>query len=309
MLNQAPKISVVTTMYYSEPYISEFYSRITKVLETITPDYEIVFVNDGSPDNSLELTLKLKQKDERITIVDLSKNFGHHQAILTGLNHANGEYVFLIDSDLEEDPELLKMFWDTLSSESAIDVVYGEQHSRKGKWFERVSGRIFYNLLDFLTDLKYPKDTTTARLMTRDYVKSVLSHTEKELDIWTIFILTGFNQVALKVNKKSKGETTYTFLKKLRIAVNIITSTTSKPLYYVFSLGIIITILSIFYILYIIINRFMYNDIVEGWTSLIISVWFIGGLLMMSIGVVGIYLSKIFKEVKNRPHSIVKEKF
>ena len=132
------RISVVTTLYYSEKYISEFYNRVSQVLTKITDDYEFIFVNDGSPDNSGEKILALQENYPNITLIELSRNFGHHQAILTGLQHVNGDYVFLIDCDLEEDPELLNSFWETIRKDQNIDVVYGIQLKRKGNFFERL---------------------------------------------------------------------------------------------------------------------------------------------------------------------------
>ncbi len=302
------KISVVTTMFYSSEFVCQFYDRVVKAVETITKDFEIIFVNDGSPDNSLPLAMGLREKDNRIKVINLSKNFGHHQAILTGLKYAKGDHIFLIDLDLEESPDLFKLFWKKMKLDNSIDVVYGVQTKRKGKLFERLSGYFFYKITNFFSDLKYPKDTTTARIMSREYVESVLMFDEKELDLWTIFILAGYNQVPVKVSKNSKGETTYTLIQKIKIGLNTITSTTSKPLYYVFLLGINMTFFSVLFIIYLLIKKIIFLDvIIEGWTSLIISVWFIGGVVTSSIGIVGIYLSKVFKEIKNRPRTIIKE--
>lgn len=301
------KVTVLTTMYYSSQYIEEFYFRVLKALVNISDNFEIIFVNDGSPDDSLEKVLSLREKDKRIKIINLSRNFGHHQAILSGLKYTTGDYIFLIDLDLEEPPELITSFWNKINSDKKIDVVYGVQKKRKGNYLERVLGNIFYKLHKTLIDIDYPSDTTTARLMKKEYVNSVLLYKEKELDLWTIFVLAGFNQVSLPVVKYSKGTTTYTFFKKIKISLNIITSTTSKPLYYVFIFGFIVTFLSIIYIPYVLFTKFFFNDIIEGWTSLAISIWFLGGVAILSIGVLGIYLSKIFKEIKNRPLSIIKK--
>ncbi|MCK5847885.1 MAG: glycosyltransferase family 2 protein, partial [Caldisericia bacterium] len=137
------KISVVTTMYYSSPYLKEFYKRIIEQIKLLTNNYEIIFVNDGSPDTSLEITKSLLKKDRHIKILDLSRNFGHHKAIMTGLAESNGDLVFLIDCDLEEEPELLSDFFLKMQTASC-DVVYGIQEKRKGKWFEKLSGSLFY---------------------------------------------------------------------------------------------------------------------------------------------------------------------
>ncbi|MBI5664356.1 MAG: glycosyltransferase family 2 protein, partial [Nitrospirae bacterium] len=142
------KLSIVTTLYYSEPYIAEFYERISTAAQRITDDYELILVNDGSPDESLSAALALYEKDKRVIVIDFAKNFGHHKAIMTGLSYAQGDYVFLIDSDLEEQPENLDLFWNELHAAPNIDVVYGTQYKRKGGWFEKITGNIFYKLFN-----------------------------------------------------------------------------------------------------------------------------------------------------------------
>lgn len=218
------KLSIVSTLYYSQNYLDEFCQRCVSTAQAISADIEFILVNDGSPDQSLQKALDLQRNYPFITVVDLSRNFGHHRAIMTGLQHATGDYVFLIDSDLEENPELLKEFYQKIIDNPSLDVVYGLQTRRKGNWFERISGKIFYKVLSVLTSVEYPSDTFTARLMTSRYVRSVLQYAEKELDIWGVFVLTGYNQAGIPATKGFKGKSTYSFYKKLRIAVEIITS-------------------------------------------------------------------------------------
>jgi putative glycosyltransferase len=300
------KISIVATLYYSEGYIAEFYRRVTAAVKKITPDYEIVFVNDGSPDKSLEKVLAIQQEDSRVMLVDLSRNFGHHKAIMTGLRFAEGDYVFLIDTDLEEEPELLTVFWSELQAKPDLDVVYGIQKSRKGGWFERISGYLFYKLFNFIAGYEYPANPFTARLMSQRYIQGLRTFNEKEIDLWGLFILNGFKQAGLTLTKKSKGTTTYTFKRKLRIAVDTITSFTSRPLYIIFLVGLFITLVSTINIIYIVYQKLAAKVTVDGYTSLFASIWFIGGGLMFTLGIIGIYLSKIFLEIKNRPLTIIK---
>jgi putative glycosyltransferase len=300
------KISVVTTLYYSEKYIREFYSCVVESVKKISPDYEIIFVNDGSPDYSLNVVLELQKSDKNIVVIDLSRNFGHHRAIMTGLNHASGDYVFLIDSDLEEKPELVNLYWDEMQNSEGVDVVYGIQDRRKGGFFERVSGRIWYFLFSFLSDIDYPSDSLTARLMTKKYVENVICYNEKELEIWGIFVLTGFNQKTITVSKGSKGISTYTLRRKLALVIDSVTSFSSKPLTYIFVLGLVMTFISGIYIIYLISMRYLYNEIPPGWSSTLVSLWFIGGLLIFCIGIIGVYLSKMFLEIKNRPLTIIR---
>lgn len=300
------KLSIVTSLYYSESYVEAFYNRLREVLDSLTTNYEIIFVNDGSPDKAAEKVLRLQEIDANITLVDLSRNFGHHQALLTGLQHADGDLIFLIDSDLEEDPSLLTVFWNEMQMNSSADVVYGIQATRKGGWFERTSGTLFYRFLDFLTSIHYPANTLTARLMKRKYVEGVLKFTEKTLDVWAIFVLTGFNQIGIPVTKGSKGISTYSLSKKLKMTLEIITSLSHRPLYLIFLLGLIWLCISAGVFFMILVQKWLYGAEIEGWASIMASVWLIGGVIIFLIGVIGIYLSKIFLEIKNRPWAIIK---
>ncbi len=155
-------LSIVTTLYYSAPYLHEFYTRICVEAEQMTDNYEVIFVNDGSPDNSLDIALSFCEKDSRVRVVDLSRNFGHHKAMMTGLMYAKGELIFLIDVDLEEPPESLTIFYEKFQN-SDVDVVYGVQGKRKGPWFNQVSGSLFYILFNFLSYYPIPHNPLTAR--------------------------------------------------------------------------------------------------------------------------------------------------
>lgn len=299
------KLSVVTTLYYSESYLEEFCKRCFASARQITQDVELILVNDGSPDNSLLQALEIQKKMHSIKIIDLSRNFGHHKAIMTGLSFAQGDYVFLIDCDLEEAPELLDVFWPNIVNHS-VDVVYGVQRNRKGQWFERFSGQLFYQFFKRISSLDYPADSLTARLMTRQYVQSVLSFREKELDIWGVFVLTGYNQKAVVVEKGHKGSSTYTLSRKVRMAIEVITTLSHRPLYLTFLFGVIFLFLSFVSILVILSKKYL-QQTVEGWASIMALIWFVGGVILFVLGIFGIYLSKIFLEVKNRPLTIIKE--
>ena len=163
-------LSVVTTLYYSAPHLEEFHARVSRAAAALCPEYEILFVNDGSPDTSLDVALGLFRRDPHVRIVDLSRNFGHHKAMMTGLEHARGDLIFLIDSDLEEAPELLEAFLGTMRETSA-DVVYGVQQTRRGGPTERFTGWLFFKLFNLLSDSPIPPNVLTVRLMTRRYVR------------------------------------------------------------------------------------------------------------------------------------------
>lgn len=300
------KLSIVTTMYWSEAYLEEFYKRCKTEAQKITNDYEIIFVNDGSPDHSLQKAIELSERDDQVMVVDLSRNFGHHKAMMTGLSYTSGDLIFLIDCDLEEEPELLQIFYSRLAEENC-DVVFGVQKSRKGNIFEKWTGEIFYRIINYLSEIEMPRNIITARLMSRRYVDSLLKFKEQEIFLAGIWYITGFNQIAVEVVKHSTSKTTYKLKNKVAMVINAVTSFSNKPLLLIFNLGMTITIISFFYILYLIVRKVFYAQSLEGWTSLIVSVWFIGGLIISFIGIVGIYLSKIFIETKSRPYTIIRE--
>ncbi|WP_077605784.1 glycosyltransferase family 2 protein [Salinivibrio kushneri] len=211
------KLSIVATLYQSAPYIREFYQRARKVAyELVEDNYEIVLVNDGSPDNSLDLAIELAEMDHHVIVVDLSRNFGHHKAMMAGLSYAKGEQIFLIDSDLEEEPEWLLTFSAKMDQESC-DVVYGAQISRKGNRLERWSGQWFYRLFKRLTGLALPDNVVTARLMTRRYVSALTQHQEREVFMAGLWYITGFKQSPITVRKHDNSETTYTLRRKLSL--------------------------------------------------------------------------------------------
>jgi putative glycosyltransferase len=300
------KLSIVATLYQSAPYIAEFHQRASVAARQLAgDDYEVVLVNDGSPDNSLDLAVQLAESDAHTIVVDLSRNFGHHKAMMTGLAHAKGERVFLIDSDLEEEPEWLIRFSERLESQK-LDVVYGVQEQRKGGLIERWTGLWFYMLFKLFTGLELPKNLLTARLMTRRYVEALLRHQERELMIAGVWLITGFEQEPQTVKKHSSSETTYTFRHKMSILVNSVTSFSNRPLIGIFYTGVAIFIMATIYTSYLVGNWYFFAKPLSGWTSVMASIWLLGGLVISFVGILGIYLSKIFSETKQRPYTIVR---
>ncbi|MBK8870697.1 MAG: glycosyltransferase family 2 protein [Elusimicrobia bacterium] len=301
------KLSIVSTLYRSASHLPEFYYRSSQAAQKLVgDDYEIVLVNDGSPDNSLEIAVSLAQKDKHIVVVDLSRNFGHHKAMRTGLEYSLGERMFLIDSDLEEQPEWLFTFSSTMMEESA-DVVFGVQLNRKGNWFERWSGYMYYSVFKWLCNIQHPRDIVTARLMSRRYVKAFLQFPEKEAPISCLWLLTGFKQCQQVVKKQMRSPSTYSVPKKIQLAMDSITSFSEVPLKIIFYLGASIFICALFYSAYLVFIRLAHSQAVDGWTSVMVSVWLLGGGGISFIGLLGIYISKIFLEAKQRPHAIVRE--
>jgi putative glycosyltransferase len=300
------RLSIVTTMYRSAPYLKEFYERASMAARALTDDFEIIFVNDGSPDDSLGLAVALFEQDARVRVIDLSRNFGHHKAIMTGLAHARGDLVFLIDSDLEEAPESLARFYAELKEHRA-DVIYGVQQKRKGNTFERVSGKLFYKAFNALSTDPLPPNVITVRLMSCRYVAALLQHREREVNIAGLWVITGFKQIPLVIQKKSRPESTYSLRRKLAVLVSAVTSFSNKPLIFIFYLGCVIVALSGVAAAYLVVRRIIFGVLLEGWPSLIVSIWLLGGITIFCVGLIGIYLSKMFMEVKQRPYTIIRE--
>ncbi len=298
-------LSIVTTLYNSAPYIEEFYRRVLAQVQSLPVDYEIVFVDDGSPDNALDVAVKIADRDSHVSVVELSKNFGHHKAMMTGISQARGDLVFLIDVDLEEPPEILGDFYRELTAKS-VDIVFGIQQQRHGTWFQRTSGEAFYHLYNLLSSNVIPRNQLRARLMTRRYVDALLRHREQLFMIEILCNITGFKQIAFPMNKTGyKGITSYTLTRRVRLFINGITMSSNRPLIFIGYLGALITILAASYTGFTLIQYLFGVATPDGWTSLIISVWFLGGLTIFSLGIIATYLSVMFEEVKGRPYSII----
>ncbi len=302
------RLSLVTTLYNSAPHLLEFYERLVQCAQQITHEYEMILVHDGSPDASLDVALELFEKDNRVRVIDLSRNFGHHKAMMTGLEHVRGEYVFLIDCDLEEPPETLRTFWDEMQRHRDLDVVFGVQGKRKGGWFERVSGAVFYKVMNFLGDVKIPENFLTVRLMTQKYTQNLVKYQEREMEFGVLTELVGFKKKSIEVDKSATSPTTYSLGSKFYYFVNAVTSSTNRPLWIVFYLGLAITLVSLIYVVQLLVNRMIYGmEVVEGWTSIMVSIFLIGGLNIFVLGIIGIYLSKIFIESKQRPYTVIRK--
>ncbi|ESU19803.1 Glycosyl transferase, group 2 family protein [Flavobacterium enshiense DK69] len=303
------KISVVSTLYKSKVFLEQFLIEIGKALSAIEcNDFELLFVNDGSPDDSVEYLLGRKKDIPQIKIIDLSRNFGHHYAIQAGLQYANGDYIFLIDNDLETSPEILVEFYNEIKGNQSLDVVYGFQESRKGDFLERNSGSLFWILINKLSDTKIPHNILTERLMTHQYVKELLRLQDANLFIGGMMYWVGFNQKGIPVKKGARdGASTYTFKRRAKLMLQAITSFSGKPLEWLFYFGLSISFFSFLFIIYLVIQKLIYQDQVQlGWTSIIAINVLILGVISTFLGIIGIYIYKIFKQVQGRPNAIVK---
>ena len=302
------KLSIVSTMYRSAPFIAEFCERVTGVASASTADYEIVLVNDGSPDDSLDRALTIARGDPHLKVVDLSRNFGHHFAILAGLSQAEGERIFLIDIDLEEQPEWLAVFA-AEQERTQADVVFGVQEERVGSVRSRYIGRLFYKLFNALSETKIPENLCTVRIITREFARALLTLRDRNLFLAGNFAWAGFEQLPIVVQKtRRRGASNYNLKRSIRLFFDAVSSFSSYPLRIIFVTGLIISALSGLFGAEIVIRKMLHPDIVVlGFSSVIVSIWFLGGLMIFFLGVIGLYLSKIFIEVKDRPQFIIRK--
>lgn len=301
------QLSIVSTLYYSAPYLDEFVQRVSSCAQQITSDYELILVNDGSPDDSLQKALSIQQQNSHLKVVDLSRNFGHHEAGMTGLEQAQGDYVFLIDSDLEEAPELMLEFWQEMQANQDVDVIYGVQEQRKGGWFERFSGYLFYFIFNKLSSVKISTNALTVRLMKKKYVQVITQYHERNLFVAGIMAHAGFNQQEWSVTKKSKDSSSYTFAKRLKLFITCLTSFSSKPLEYLFATGCSILLFSILAILLFCLNYFIFNESISNFGAIILASGFVSGIVVSCTGILGLYLAMLVTEVKKRPRTIIKK--
>ena len=298
------RLSIVTTLYKSASFVEEFCRRASEAARRITDDYEIVMVDDGSPDNSLDIACALAHSDAKIRVVELSRNFGHHKALMTGLDHARGELCFLIDSDLEEDPAMLGTFLDRMQA-TDCDVVYGFQETRKGDWLESTGGKLAWYWIKKLYSIEIPQNHCTVRLMRREYVDALLLHRESNTIIGGLWVITGFRQLGILFVKGHRQQTSYSFLLRFGTFINGITSFSTVPLNLMVIFGMIVSVLAFVVGTFVALQKLIHNS-AAGWASLIVSIWFMGGIIVFCLGIIGIYISRIFVETKNRPYVIVR---
>ncbi|MGG5818212.1 glycosyltransferase family 2 protein [Falsiroseomonas sp. HW251] len=299
------KLSIVSTLYRSAPGLREFHRRAMQAAEAVADEVEMVLVDDGSPDESLDLALEIQRGDPRVVVVELSRNFGHHRAMMTGLAQSSGELVFLLDSDLEEEPEILGAFHATMQ-QGGWDVVYGVQAERRGGLVDRVAGAAFYALVGALSDSKLPRNLVTARLMRRPYVDALVTHQDRSFQISELWLATGFRQTAMEVRKLSLSPTTYSFRRRLEMAVQQVTTTSTRLLHVIFHFGLLVFALSLAAMGFFLMRWLVHGIGVEGWLSVILSVWFFGGTIVMILGVLGLYIANILQETKRRPYTVIR---
>lgn len=300
------KLSIIATMYHSSAYVDEFCDRIIAVAAAITDSFEIVLVNDGSPDDSLAIAVSRSATDLRIVVVDLSRNFGHHPAILTGLRETRGDYIYLTDIDLEEEPELLATFWKTLISNHDTDVVGGIQAKRKKGWFDSALSDIAWRLMKMMASLHFEANQLATRLMTRRYVDALLTYPEKEVFLEALCADVGFKQIFLLAEKKPRQETTYTFRKRLQLFASGMTAFSTAPLILSLLVACVLFGLSVLVGIYALVTALLGNPL-PGWASTVLMVSLATTIIMLVQGMTALYVSHIFNEVKQRPLTIIRQ--
>ncbi|MGN6707405.1 MAG: glycosyltransferase family 2 protein [Rhodanobacter sp.] len=304
-----PHLSVVTSVYRSERFIPAFIDEtIAAIQKAHIEHYEIIFVNDGSPDDSLGHLLRARTGNPSIKIVDLSRNFGHHKAIMAGLSYAKGELTLIIDCDLEVHPGVLQPFLDTLQDTGA-DVVYGIQEKRKGALVERTGGALFWYLFNRLSETKIPANVLSERLMTRRYVDALLSLGDRNVFLGGMMYWSGFRQIAVLVKKTQReGASTYSFRKRVALLLEAVTSFSTVPLKLVLGGGIALTLCAgVAGIALLIRKMFHPESVLVGFTSLMLVIIGMAGIIITVLGVIGLYISRIYTQTQNRPLFIVRE--
>lgn len=302
------KVSLVIPMYYEEEVAEKCYERVTENLRKLQNyEYEIIFVNDGSKDKTLEILEKIAKQDKQVKVVSFSRNFGHQCAVTAGLKYVTGDAIVIIDADLQDPPELIPemlKLW-----EEGNEVIYGKRKTREGESkFKLLTAKLFYNTLNALSDVDIPKDTGDFRLVDKKVVEVINSLPEHNKFLRGLFSWVGFKQKEFEYERKERvaGKTKYPLKKMLKLALDGIISFSTKPLKLVGGLGILAIMISVVILLYSILSfLFRWNNLTAGWTSIMVTVTFFSGTILISLWMIGEYIARIYDETKARPQYII----
>ena len=304
------KVTLVIPMYYEEKVVEECYKRVKSNLEKLTNyEHEIIFVNDGSKDKTLELLEKIAENDKCVKIVSFSRNFGHQAAVTAGLQYVTGDAIVIMDADLQDPPELIPdmlKLW-----EEGNEVIYGKRKSRKGEsHFKLFTAKMFYKTLNALSDVEIPKDTGDFRLVDRKVVDIINTLPEHNKFLRGLFSWVGYKQKAFEYERKERfaGETKYPLKKMIKLASDGIISFSTKPLKIVGGLGIITILISLIILIYSLISYFTGHSAQAGWTSLIVTVTLLSGVQLLSLWIISEYIGRIYDDTKKRPQYIIDKK-
>ncbi len=303
------KISIIVPCYNEEDVLELFYNKITEVSENIDAEFEYIFVDDGSKDKTLQILKEHSKKDDRVRFISFSRNFGKESAMYAGLKESTGDYVAIMDADLQDPPDLLKEMYDTLLTKE-YDCVATKRKTRKGEPILRsFFSRMFYKIINKMTSTEIVNGARDYRLMSRKMVDSILEVTEYNRFSKGIFSWVGFKTkwIAYDNIERAAGKTKWNFWKLFKYSIEGITAFTTTPLVMSAVIGIIFCIIAFIMILFVIFKTLMYGDPVSGWPSTICIILFVSGVQLFCLGIMGEYLAKEYMEVKNRPIYIVKE--
>ena len=305
------KVSIVIPMYNEEAVVEECYNRIiSNCNKVLNHEFEVIFINDGSNDKTQEKLEKIAKEERRIKVISFSRNFGHQCAVTAGLQYAKGDAVIIIDSDLQDPPELIPdmiKLW-----EQGNDVIYGKRKKREGESkFKLLSASLFYKTLNALSDVEIPKDTGDFRLVDRKVVDVINVMPEHNKFLRGLFSWAGYKQYALEYERKERfaGKTKYPLKKMLKLATDGIIGFSTKPLKLLGGLGLISIFISIIILIYALLSfAFEWNDITPGWTSIMVAITFFAGVQLLSIWIMSEYIGRIYDETKQRPQYIIDKK-
>ena len=303
------ELSVVIPVYNSAEIFPELYRRLLNTLDSTVNSFEIIAVVDGCADDSADVIASFCKKDNQLKLVELSRNFGHQSAITAGLELTSGEMIIVMDDDLEDPPEILPKFID--KAKEGYDIVYGIRKKRKVSIFRRLLYNIFYRVLNIFSEVEMPHDAGDFGLMRRPVVEYLNYMPESNRYLRGMKTWLGFRQVGIQYERgaRTTGESGYSMIKYIKFAIDAILSFSYKPLIYVSITGLIISFIGFFFGLRIIIMKiFQGTPDVPGWVSLMVIVLFIGGVQLLSIGIVGQYIARIYDETKRRPRYVIRRK-
>jgi len=300
-------ISVVIPVYLCCSSLMPLYNRLKNVLSAISENYEIIFVNDASPDNAWETITSIALNDKKVKGLNLSRNFGQHRAIAAGINQTNSDWVVVMDCDLQDKPEEIKRLYET--AQKGYDIVFGKRLQRKDSFLKRASSKIFYGFYNYFTDSHTNYNVSNFSIVSKNVIHEVQKFTELNRPYALIVNWLGFPRKDIEVEHATRnfGQSSYSFFKLFELAVDIILSHSNKPLRLSIKFGFLLSTLSLIYAIFLII-KYLNNGVnVPGWTSVIVSIFFISGLMFANLGIIGLYIGKIYDEIKHRPFYIIKE--
>lgn len=302
-----PEITIVVPVYGCCDSLKALYGRLKESLSVITENFEIILVNDASPDNAWNIIKELAAQDKRVRGINLTRNFGQHKAIAAGLNYAQGNWVVVMDCDLQDRPEeIIKLY---NKAQEGYDAVFGQRIGRQDSRRKRWTSRLFIAVYDYLTDSKTDPTIGNFSIISRKVVNELKRLTEQHHPYTSFVIWLGFKRTYIEIEhaKRETGTSSYNFKRLIELAMDNIVSQSNKLLRMSIKFGFGLASFSALYALYIAIKYFMVDEVVPGWTSVMVSIYFIGGLLFANLGLIGLYIGKIFDETKNRPLYIIDE--